>query len=52
MVKSKPREKNWNKDKITSFRRGVENEEQYHQAMMKIAYDTFIIELRDFQVCF
>lgn len=50
-IKSKPREKNWNKEKISSFKRGFETEEQYLKAMMKMAYDCFIIELTDFQVC-
>ncbi|CAL8090191.1 unnamed protein product [Orchesella dallaii] len=49
-VKSKPREKNWTKEKITSFKKGFETEEQYLTAMMKLAYDTFYIELRDFQI--
>ncbi|ODN02737.1 Vacuolar protein sorting-associated protein 13A [Orchesella cincta] len=49
-VKSKPREKNWNKEKISSFKKSFETEEQFLKAMMKIAYDTFIIELRDFQI--
>lgn len=48
--KSKPREKNWNKEKISSFKRGFETEEQYLKAMMKLAYDVFIIELVHFQV--
>lgn len=48
--KSKPRERDWNKEKINSFKKGFETEAQYLEAMMKLAYDCFIIELTEFQV--
>jgi len=49
-LKSKPRNKRSGQDGMLNVGKSIEHDSDYVNAMKKVAYDTMIIELTDFQV--